>query len=290
MRKLNQILFLTALISAFPLLLTGCKSESKPQTTEAKTTQADTTSETKEKIKVVIGTSGAPKPFTYVNENGQLNGYDIDVVKAIFNELPQYEISFETTEFPSVLAGLDSDRFQIGANSFAMNDKRKEKYLASNTIFKNQLVIAMAEKRTDINSFADLQGKTTEVQTGINYTTALEKYNTEHSDNPVNLKYTDSDLGKILQNVESGQSDFELIDQAMLNVFIKDFGLKLKSVKLTEDETKLIGAPYTYLLLSKGPLGEELQTNINKELKKLLENGTIGTISQKYFDDDFSPK
>lgn len=306
MRRRN-IIITAALLGLTAFVLNGCgtagKTESQTSAEENKTTESETqksadndaakstTGNTIDtKIKITIGTSGAPKPFTYINENNELEGYDIDVVKAIFKELPQYEINFEQTEFPSVLAGLDSDRYQVGANSFAMNEKRKEKYLASNAIFKNQLVIAVAEDRTDINSFNDLKGKSTEVQTGINYTTALERYNETNKDNPVILNYTEADLTNILQNVESGKYDFQLLDQAMLNTYIKEFGLKIKSIKLTDEETKLIGTPNTYLLLSKGQYGEQLQRDINTVLEKLLKDGTIAGISKQYFGDDFSPK
>ena len=211
-------------------------------------------------------------------------------MRAVFKELPQYEISFEKTEFPSIFAGLDSDRYQVGANNFGMNEDRKQKYIYTDPIFKNQFVIAVAENRSDINSFADLQGKTTEVQPGVNYTTALERYNKTHSDKPVKLNYSEADLLPVLQNVESGKYDFQLIDAAMLQNYMDEFGLKVKAVELSDEDTELIGSPYSYLLVSKGPNGEQLAKEINGALSKLVKDGTIGKISEKYFGEDFSPQ
>lgn len=301
-RRIKVLALVTAILASFALILSGCGAQNggttqdssaqgtTVQSSDTQQTTAETTESTAAKTKIVIATGGMPKPFSYVNDKNEIEGYDIDVVRAIFKELPQYEISIEKTEFTSIFAGLDSDRYQIGANNFAMNDQRKEKYIYTKPIFKNQFVIAVAENRTDISSFKDLQGKSTEVQPGVNYTTALENYNKAHSDNPVKLNYSKGEMIQVLQNVESGKYDFQVLDAPMLNTYIKDFGLKLKAISLSEEDTKLIGVPYSYLILSKGQYGQQLEKDINGALDKLIQDGTVGQISVKYFGGDFSPK
>lgn len=242
------------------------------------------------KTKIVIATGGAPKPFSYVNDNNELDGYDIQVVKAIFEGLPQYEASIEKTEFSSIFAGLDSDRYQIGANNFASNEERREKYNFSNPIFKNKFVIAVAADRNDIKSFADLEGKTTEVSPGVNYTVALENYNKKAAKTPVNLKYSEAEMAVILQSVESGVSDFNLIDSAMLQMYIDEYGLKLKSIPLSQEDSDRIGVPYSYLILSKGKQSEQLTKDVNQRIKALIEDGTISKLSNKYLKGDFAPE
>ncbi|MNB72027.1 L-cystine-binding protein TcyA precursor [compost metagenome] len=251
--------------------------------------EANSTS-TGAKTKITIATGGMPKPFSYVNDNNELDGYDIQVVKEIFAGLPQYEIQFEKTEFPSIFAGLDSDRYQIGANNFASNAERREKYLYSDPIFKNQFVIAVAEGRDDIKSFADLEGKTTEVSPSVNYTVALENYNKNAAKTPVNLKYTDAEMITTLQNVESGATDFNLIDNAMLQLYIKEYGLKLKAIPLSQEDSDRIGVPYSYLILAKGSGSDQLLKDVNQRIKDLLKDGSISKISQKYLNGDFAPE
>lgn len=281
-KKMKGITKVGILLTAAALIFTGCGS--------AASTGQEQGAENTAKTKIVIATGGMPKPFSYVNPNNELEGYDIDVVKAIFKELPQYEIALEKTEFPSIFAGLDSDRYQVGANNFAMNKERQEKYIYTKPIFKNQFVIAVAEDRSDINSFTDLEGKSTEVQPGINYTTALEKYNQDHQDKPVVLNYSEAEMISVLQRVESGTYDFQLIDAPMLKVYIEEYGLKLKSIPLTEEESDLIGNPYSYLLVSRGSNGEKLAADINGALKKLIDDGTVSKISEKYFGQDLAPE
>ncbi|WP_459480733.1 transporter substrate-binding domain-containing protein [Clostridium saccharoperbutylacetonicum] len=282
-KRINKklgILITVLLPLAFTMVSCGQKNDAS--------TSKSGTGEAKKKI--TIATGGMPKPFSYVDSSNNVAGYDIDVVKAIFEKLPQYDISFEKTEFTSIFAGLDSGRYQIGANNFAMNEQRKQKYIYSDPIFQNQYVIAVASDNKDINSFKDLLGKKTEVNTGTNYATALENYNKNHSDKPVVINYTDADILPTLQHIESGQFDFQLIDAAMLKQYIDQYGLKIKTIKLTKEDSDLIGTPYSYLLIGKGAEGEELTKDVNKALAEVVKDGKIKKISEKYFKDDFSPK
>lgn len=255
--------------------------------TKGKTTTNDNENGKKE---IVVGTSGSPKPFTFVDGSNELTGYDIEMVKAIFEKLPDYDIAFEKTEFTSVLAGLDTNRYQIGANNFAMNDERKEKYIYSDPIFKNQYVIAISEKVSGIESFADLNGKSTEVSPGLNYATALENYNKENPDEQVKIDYSETELLNVLQSVESGKYDFQLIDKAMGQQFIDEHQLKLKLVDLSKDDSDRIGTPYSYLLFSKTQEGEKLSEQVNEALKKVIDTGKASEISKQFLGGDFAPQ
>lgn len=292
--KLRKWILTTALVAA-TIITTACGGNNvAAETTEAvssETTSDATATATVEATRIVIGTSGAPKPFTYVDETEELVGFDIEVAKAVFERLPQYEVSFQVTEFASVLAGLDSGLYHVGANNFALNKERQEKYIYTDPIFKNQYVIAVAEDNEEIKSFADIAGKTTEVSAGVNYTTALENYNDANPDKAAILKYTEMELLPILQNIENGISDFQLIDAAMLEIFKGEFGVKLKALSLTEEEAALISnSNYSYFLVSRGTEGEQLTEDINKALAEVIADGTVTEISQKYFGNDFAPK
>lgn len=272
--------YLALFASVLILGLAGCSSNS------ANEGSAD--GETRQEI--TVGTSGAPKPFSYVGEDEELTGYDIEVVKAIFEELPDYSLTFENTEFTSVLSGLDTNRYQIGANNFALNEERQEKYIYSDPIFENQYVLAVPEDNETIQSFDDLAGLTTEVSPGLNYATALENYNEENPDNQVTINYSEAELLNVLQNVDSGRYGFQLIDKTMGQQFIEEHDLHLKLIDLSEEDSERIGTPYSYLLLSRSEMGEELVDEVNAAIQTLIEDGTLSQISEEFLGDDFAPK
>ncbi|MFT3985266.1 MAG: transporter substrate-binding domain-containing protein [Lachnospiraceae bacterium] len=246
------------------------------------------TEQGKSVTKIKIATSGSPNPFSFVDEDNVIKGYDVDVIKAVFDRLPQYETEIEVADFPSIFAGLDSDKYQVGVNNFSYNKDRAEKYIYTTAHFKNSYVIAVAQDNNEINHFEDLLGKSTQVSPNTTYASSLAEYNEEHSDNPVDISYSEEDLVYILQNIEDGQYDFQLIDEPMFNVYMNEFDLKLKGVKLTDEEMNLITPPYSYILVGKG--NEQLAEDINAVLKELVEDGTIAGISKEYFlGNDYTP-
>lgn len=78
-----------------------------------------------EKITVVAATSGSPKPFTY-EEDGELTGQNIELIKAVFEKLPQYKLKIVKVEFSSIFSGLTSGRYQIAVNNLAKNAEREK--------------------------------------------------------------------------------------------------------------------------------------------------------------------
>ena len=48
-------------------------------------------------VTIVKGvTSGSLAPYFYVGDDNELTGVDIDIVKEVFNRLPQYELQIDT--------------------------------------------------------------------------------------------------------------------------------------------------------------------------------------------------
>ncbi len=287
--------------------LSGCSSNSqKPaETTSAKASEESKKEETSsaaaqsgsettaaaEPVTIYAATGGSPKPFTFVDSSNQLTGHNIELIKAVFDRLPQYKLEIEVTDFPSIFAGLDSDRYQIGVNNFAKNEKRKEKYLFTDPIFANEYVAVFAKdnkKAESINTWEDLSGLKTISQSGINITTALENYNTANPQKAINIEYSEEDLVLQIQDVEAGKYDFVLMDKPMFEYYEKEFNFNVTGVSISSDVAKdLMEEPYSYLIVSKG--NEKLVEDLNQALKEVIEDGTSKEINLKWFGSDYSP-
>lgn len=237
---------------------------------------------------IYAATSASPRPFSFYDDNNNLTGHNIELVEAIFDKLPQYELKWEVTDFTSIFAGLDSDKYQLGVNNFGMNDERKEKYIFTDPIFANELIVA-ANKNIDlgeVTSYQDLAGYTFVGSAGVNQTTNVENYNDETPDAPIDIVYTEEDLNIQLSDIESGKYDFTTIDAPMyFGYYQPEFGYDLNTSKV-EGYTTSDGL-YSYLLVSKG--NEKLAEDINAALKEVVEEGTSKEINEKYFFDDYSP-
>ncbi|MFD1670746.1 transporter substrate-binding domain-containing protein [Agrilactobacillus yilanensis] len=241
---------------------------------------------------VQVGTSGAPKPFTYVNDQNKIVGYDIDTVRAIDKVLPAYKFEFKKMEITSILTSIDAGRIQVAANNFASNAQRRKKYYYSKPIFKDQYVIAVKKTDNSIQKFSDIAGKTTIGTPGINFTTEVEKFN-KVSKEKSKITYSQEDAAKTLQDVQDGKYDYVLIDRVLYDNYQKTYQLNgIKAISLSAKDTKKISAsiPYSYLLIEKTAEGKKLLKAINKGIDKIQSNGTAVKISKKYFNEDYVPK
>lgn len=224
-------------------------------------------------IKAVTG--GSPRPYVYVDEDGTPTGYDIEVLKAIFERLPQYELQIDVASFEAVFAGLTSGQYQIGVNNFSYNDQRAQSYLYSYPYDQISYVFVYPEDGTPVTSFEEAAGKTIEGGTGVSISNAIEAWNEENPDQAINLKYSEADTVVELQHVLDGVNDFGIIDTAMYYAYLEEFSLDgLAASPLSDEDTARIASSfYAYYLL---PLDQPgLRDELDSVLKDLQEEGVL---------------
>lgn len=247
-------------------------------------------SDSSEKITVVAATSGSPKPFTY-EEDGELTGQNIELIKAVFEKLPQYKLKIVKVEFSSIFSGLTSGHYQIAVNNLAKNAEREKNYLFTDPIFKNSYVVIFkngSDKAQTADEWSDLAGLSTVGSSGVNSTTAIEEYNKANPDNTIELNYSSEDLKSQLEGVESGKYDFLVMDKPMFEYYQKEYSLDLTGKTISGDlSTALMSEPYSYFVVGKEET--QLAEDINAALKEVVEDGTSKQINEKYFDEDYSP-
>ncbi len=214
-----------------------------------------------------------------------MTGYDVEVVKALFSGLKQeYKVDLETTEFESILAGLDTDRYQLGANNFSYNAERAKKYNFSLPITKNPYVLVVRENDNQIKSLDDLTGKKAVTEVGNSGATLLENYNKNHS-GKIDIQYTDQDFIKQFQDIEEGKYDVRIISTISAKQAIKEHGFKLKIVPFSDPSIY----PDAYLLLPKTKDGDKLLKVVNQQIKKIYKDGTLEKISQEQLGASYLP-
>ena len=234
------------------------------------------------KKEIIVATNASPKPFNY-EENGELTGYEIELVRAIFKDSDKYDVKFEKTEWSGVFAGLDADRYQMAVNNISYTKERAEKYLYAAPTAKNPNVLVVKKDDSSIKSLDDIGGKSTEVVQGTTSAKQLEDYNKQHSDNPTVLKYTKADFQQIMGRLSDGQFDYKIFDKIGVETVIKNQGLdNLKVIELPSDQQ-----PYVYPLLAKGQ--DELKTFVDKRIKELYKDGTLEKLSKQFFGDTYLP-
>jgi polar amino acid transport system substrate-binding protein len=243
------------------------------------------------KIKVVAATAAMPRPFSYMGDDG-LAGHNIELAKAILAKLPQYNLVFEVTDFPSMFAGMDAGRYALAVNNFVLTPERKEKYLFSDPMFANRYVAVVRESDSQypdtLDSLSVFAGKKARTNIGTNIYTAIENYNKVNPNAKIDVSYSDSEEILNLQDVVSGRLDFEILDAPMFAYYMKTSPLPLRKIELSDKAAAgMMATPYSYILIAKGQ--DKLAADINKALAEVIADGESKAICEKYFGEDYTP-
>ena len=242
--------------------------------------------------RVIIATEGAYAPYNYVDENGNPDGYDIAVAKAVDELLENYEFEYVAVEWSSIFAGLEADRYQVLVTQASKTAEREEKYLFGSTAYTlGAGAIAYLKGREGITGLASISNTdlTLSVAVGSSNENIALTWNREHPDQQVNIVYNDGDISKALLDVQEGRVDATLVSPAVAANVIGTQGLNV-DYKLRDEAT----VESTYWLFSQtdayAEINRELAAKVDEALQTLIDNGTLAQISEKYLGADYSTK
>lgn len=243
-------------------------------------------------IKVVAATNGSPAPYIVVDENDNLGGSDIEIIRAVFARLPQYELEIVLSD--DTLTGLVSGLYDIGVNNYGWRDERGETYYYSypyKTGFDVFIQRIDDEPLTGLQDLADRHYKT-EVGAGSLKGSALEAWNAENPDHQIDIIYSESNFQLKFQNIVDGRTDVAIDDGPILDTLIGQFGLENALIGNPIDpDTQSFISPHnsSFFLLPKDEKGAALREDVNRVLLELKEDGTLAEILSRYFGHDTSP-
>ena len=123
---------------------------------------------------IKIGTEGAYPPFNYVDTAGAVQGFDIEIAKALCAKM-EAECTFVTQDWDGIIPALQAGKFDAIIASMSITPERAEKVDFTHKYYNTPPAI-VAPKDSDIKGVAkeDLAGKTIGVQgstTHFNYST-----------------------------------------------------------------------------------------------------------------------
>lgn len=222
----------------------------------------------------IVGSGGTYRPFEYENSNKELEGFDIDIIKAIAN-VEDFKITLINTPWEGIFATLSNGERDIIVSGITITDKRKGAVDFSLPYFPAEQVIATLP-HTPISSISDLSNYTVGVVTGSTADTVVSKVIGRNSSS---IKRFDNTPLLLQELYEEG------IDAAVGDVGVVKFYLKMnpeKQFNLVYDnnfEQQFFG-----IAVAKG--NSDLQNKLNSGLKKIVDNGTYAQIYQKWFDNN----
>ncbi|WP_339820166.1 transporter substrate-binding domain-containing protein [Paenibacillus sp. FSL R7-0216] len=259
-------------------VLVGCGAGSSGGT-ESKDAAASAASGEVKKIIVGTGT-GFPK-VCFIDENGKLTGFDVELVREIDNRLAEYEFEFQTQEFSNLLLSLETKKIDFVAHEMEKNPERTEKYLFNKEPYahwRNKIIVA--KDNDTIHSLDDLKGK--KVLTGATSAEAqiLENYNKENN-NAIEIVYQSGAANDTVSQITSGRVDATLGADFSLSLIDPQGKLKTTGEDLSE-------ADILFVFRKDDPEEQKLADAIDGAIKELKADGTLGKLSKEWLGEDFT--
>nr|WP_186350785.1 ABC transporter substrate-binding protein [Pseudomonas proteolytica] len=283
---INNLFFIQVFIVKFPPLL------ALGLTILAASTQAfgGATLERIEKKQELVGVlMESYPPFSFLNEQNQLDGFDVDVAKAVAQKLG-VKLRLETPSWDVIAAGRWSGRYDICICSMTPSKARAEVFDFPVQYYASPAVIVVNAQDNRIHGAKDLSGKKVGLTSASSYESYLNK-------NLVIEGAEDTQLQYPFEDVQIAPYDTD-------NVAFQDLGLgagvRLDAIltnlvtaqpRLTEDKRFKLAGQALYsepnsVAIEKGD--PQWDSKVREVFAQLKQDGTLSKLSQKWIGADIS--
>ncbi len=231
-----------------------------------------------------VATRGTFRPVTYVDDDGNLTGFDVEVLKEIDRRDPTIQLQFKPMSIDAAFVAMDAGQVDIVANQMRHTKARDEKYIYNKGVINYTVRKLVVKKdRNDIQSLADLEGKKIAVTTNGDLKQIIEDYN-KTAKVPIETVFTDKGSVETLNLVLTGRADAagEYVYTSQSAIDHQHFPLKVVGPTL-----KVFS---THWIVKKDAQHQELADRLDKDLEELRQDGTLKALSEKYLGADYTQK
>ncbi len=226
--------------------------------------------------KLIIGTEGAYPPFNNLEADGSLVGFDIDIAKALCEEM-KVSCEFVTQDWDGIIPALQAKKFDAIIASMSITPERLEKVDFSKKYY-NTPPAAAVPKDSPITDLAGLKGKTIGAQSSTTHANYAEKH---MADSELKL-YPTADEYKL--DLEGGRVDAVVDDIVVLSEWLKsDAGTCCKILTPLEVDVEINGEG-AGIAVRKGETA--LADKFSAAIEAIRASGKYAEINKKYFDFD----
>lgn len=279
-----------ALVSIMTMSLAACSggavsapAETKAESTEAKTEAAETTEkaaeaegETKaEGGTLIVGFDQDFPPMGFMGDDGEYTGFDLELAqeaaKRLGLEYKPQPIAWDAKDME-----LESGNIDCIWNGFTMTG-REDGYTWSEPYMENSQVFVVAGD-SGIKSQADLAGKVVECQVDSSAEAALK----EVPDLTATFAQllTTADYNTAFMDLEQGA-----VDAIAMDVVVAGYQISQRNADFVILEDSLAAEEYA-IGFKKG--NTELKDKVQGALEEMATDGTLKTISEKWFGKDIT--
>ena len=272
MKRRTFISLMGVMAAAGVLSMTGCSSKDAASST-AGPAPLNKLDSIQKSGKLVVALEGAWQPWSYHDSSDTLVGYDVEVSRAIAEKLG-VEPEYVESDWDSLFAGLDAGRYDMVCNGVEVTEERAKTYAFTTPYGYIHTALAVRKDNEDIHSFEDLKGKTTANSLASTYMELAESYG-------ATVQGIDT-LEETIQLLTAGRIDATLNADVSFYDYLNvhpdaDFKLVAQTAEASHVAIPVLKSEDTAYLDA-----------LNTAIDALRADGTLKTLSEKYFGQDIS--
>ncbi len=227
--------------------------------------------------KIRIGVEGAYPPFSWVDPDGTLKGFDIDMAKALCDEM-KAECELVQQDWDGIIPALLAKKYDAIVASMSITEERKKKVAFTNKYYQTPAKF-VRKKGSGIEITPEgMKGKTV----GVQRATTHDNFISGEFGDAVEIKrYATQDEAYL--DAVAGRVDLLLADSVAMNdgFLSTDQGKDFEFVGPDYTDPKYFGEGAGIAVRKKD---EELRGKLNMAIDTILKNGTYDAIAKKYFE------
>jgi len=270
--------FVLSIALVLALTVAGCGSN---KNNTGGSTETGSGEASKSVTKIVVGTGTQFPNVCFIDENGKLTGFDVELVREIDKRLTDYEFDIQTLEFTNLLLSLETKKIDMIAHEMEQNPERVQKYLFNKEPYahwRNKIIVD--KDNNSVQTLADLKGKKVLTTATSAAATILENYNKENG-NALELVYQNGGANDNVSQVTSGRVDAFLAADFTLSLVDPKKELKAVGPALSE-------ADILFMFRKDDPEQQKLSDAVDVVIKELKADGTLAKLSSEWLGDDFT--
>lgn len=213
-------------------------------------------------------------PFEFVNSSGQIQGFDVDIAKALCNKL-KATCTFSNQAFNSLIPSLKLGKFDAIISALGVTKERQKQVAFTESYYEptSSFVAPTAKKYV----LADIVGKVV----GVQVSSTMEAYLKDQYGHKIKLK-TYASIQDAFLDLVSGRVDIVLADTPIAKDWLKQ-SEHSKSYNIIDKpivDSAYFGSGFGIAVRKDDKV---LLDALNQALADIKKDGTYATISKHYF-------
>jgi polar amino acid transport system substrate-binding protein len=220
-------------------------------------------------MNIVIATDATWPPMEMVDENKEIVGFDIDLMKAAA-KAGGFTVEFKNTAWDGIFAGLAAGEYDAVMSSVTITEERKETMDFSVPYINAGQILVVPQATSGVTTLSDLSGKSVGAQIGTTGSFEVEKVS------GVELRTYD-EIGLAFEDLANSRIAAVVADTPVA----ADFALMNPNYK---GKLKIVGEPFTdeYYGVAVKKGNKEVLDTINKGLNAVLDTDTYDKIEDEW--------